>query len=74
MSSALRSRDKRVLLENIEWELVAGYGRMLPNSVNFSLEFSEHAYILKTLDHMQWHRSRVADLLGIPMPTLRSKT
>jgi two-component system response regulator AtoC len=73
MASALRSRGKRVLLEDIERELAVGCSRALSNSVDFSLESSEQAHILKTLDHTQWHRSRAADLLGISLPTLRSK-
>ena len=73
MASALRSRGRRVLLEDIERELSAGCSRTIPNSVDFSLESSEQAHILKTLDHTQWHRSRAADLLGVSLPTLRSK-
>jgi two-component system, NtrC family, response regulator AtoC len=72
MASALHSRGKRVLLEDIERELAAGSGRML-SAVDFSLESSERAHILKALDHTQWHRSRTAGLLGISLPTLRSK-
>jgi two-component system response regulator AtoC len=41
--------------------------------VDFSLESSEQAHILKTLEHTQWHRSRAAELLGVSLPTLRSK-
>ena len=73
MAAALRSRGKRVLLEDIERELAAGCGRTLAAAIDFSLESSEQAHILKTLDHARWHRSRAADLLGISLPTLRSK-
>ncbi|MBI5591784.1 MAG: sigma-54-dependent Fis family transcriptional regulator [Deltaproteobacteria bacterium] len=73
MAAALRSRGKRVLLEDIERELAAGCSRTLANSVDFSLVSSEQAHILKALEHTRWHRSRAADLLGISLPTLRSK-
>lgn len=73
MAAALRSRGKRVLLEDIERELAVVCSRTILNSVDFSMESSERAHILKTLEHTQWHRSRAADLLGISLPTLRSK-
>ena len=73
MAASLQSRGKRVLLEDIERELAAGCGRTLSNTVDFSLESSEQAHILKTLEHTKWHRSRAADLLGVSLPTLRSK-
>jgi len=73
MAASLQSRGKRVLLEDIERELAAGCGRTLSSAVDFSLESSERAHILKALEHTQWHRSRTADLLGISLPTLRSK-
>jgi two-component system response regulator AtoC len=73
MAASLRSRGRRVLLEDIEQELAAAPGRVLSSSVDFSLESSEQAHILKTLEHTQWHRSRAAELLGVSLPTLRSK-
>lgn len=73
MAAALRSRGNRVLLEDIERELAAGYSRTLTDSIDFSMESSERIHIQKTLDHTQWNRSRAADLLGISLPTLRSK-
>jgi two-component system response regulator AtoC len=72
MAAALRSRGRRVLMEDIERELAAGCSRSL-SAVDFSMESSERAHIRKTLEHVQWHRSRAADLLGISLPTLRSK-
>jgi len=72
MAASLQSRGKRVLLEDIERELATGCSRLI-SAVDFSLESSEQAHILKTLEHTQWHRSRAADLLGVSLPTLRSK-
>jgi two-component system response regulator AtoC len=73
MAASLQSRGRRVLLEYIERELAAGPGRVLSGAIDFSLESSEQAHIQKTLKHTQWHRSRAAELLGISLPTLRSK-
>lgn len=73
MAASLRSRGWRVLLEDVERELAASPARIPPNTVDFSLEASEQAHILKTLEHTQWHRSRAAELLGVSLPTLRSK-
>jgi len=50
MAAALRSRGNRVLLEDIERELAAGYCRTQTDSVDFSMESSERVHIQKTLD------------------------
>jgi two-component system response regulator AtoC len=49
MAAALRSRDKIVLLEDIERELTAGQHQSLKNPAVFSLEYTERNHIEKTL-------------------------
>ncbi|MFZ3044317.1 MAG: sigma-54 dependent transcriptional regulator [Desulfatirhabdiaceae bacterium] len=73
MAAALRSRGKIVLLEDIERELTVGSDAIQTIPTDLSLESSERSHILKTLIYAQWNRSRTAELLGISLPTLRSK-
>jgi len=40
---------------------------------SYSLAHVEKLHITKTLSRLQWNKTRTADILGISLPTLRSK-
>lgn len=73
VEAVVRSRGSSVLLEEIE--NILGVNENLPSSdlEAYSLDGIEKEHIQNTLSQLGWNRTRVAQVLGISIPTLRSK-
>ncbi|MFH1157006.1 MAG: sigma-54 dependent transcriptional regulator [Pseudomonadota bacterium] len=66
-------RGNVLLREDVAKILAMSDALPLMGLESFSLANAEKNHILKTLAHLDWNRTRAADLLGITRPTLRSK-
>jgi DNA-binding NtrC family response regulator len=73
VEAVVRARGKVILLEEIEKILEKSHPLSMMNLSAFSLPLMEREHIQKTLDHVGWNRTKAAHLLGISLPTLRSK-
>jgi DNA-binding NtrC family response regulator len=73
VEAVVRSRGKVILLEEIEQILDKSQPLSIMSLSEFSLPLMERDHILKTLDHVGWNRTKAAQMLGISLPTLRSK-
>ncbi len=73
VEAVVRARGKVILLEEIEDILSAGHPIEDENPVSYSLPHMEKEHIQHTLNVLNWNRSETARMLGITLPTLRSK-
>ena len=69
----IRSRGKVVLLDEVETLLFGSQSMSGEESSSLSLSHAEREQISKVLSLVRWNKSRAAQLLGITLPTLRSK-
>jgi two-component system, NtrC family, response regulator AtoC len=73
VQAVVQARSKVVLLEEIE-EILGNKDSVLPPAVSpHSLPRVEKEHIRNTLHEVEWNRTRAAGILGISLPTLRSK-
>jgi two-component system response regulator AtoC len=73
VEAVVRARGKVILAEEIEKILNKNHSFSMASSSNYSLPVMEREQIQKTLSHVSWNRTAAARLLGISLPTLRSK-
>ncbi|AOY59272.1 sigma-54-dependent transcriptional regulator [Desulfococcus multivorans] len=73
LSAAVQSRGNVILLEDIEKALVLNTGSSEPNQGQTALTQMERKHIQQVLIQAGWNRNQAASLLGISLPTLRSK-
>jgi len=73
VEAVVRSRGKVILAEDIEKILQKNSPLFMDNLLDYSLSVMEREQIQKTLSHVNWNRTEAARLLGISLPTLRSK-
>ena len=73
VEAVVRARGKAILLEELEEIIGENHSAPPVNLESFSLPLMEREHIQKTLKHVEWNRSKAARLLGISLPTLRSK-
>ncbi|GKT08516.1 sigma-54 dependent transcriptional regulator [Desulforhabdus sp. TSK] len=72
-AAVIRSRGKVVLLDEVETLLFGSQSMSGEESSSLSLSHAEREQISKVLSLVRWNKSRAAQLLGITLPTLRSK-
>jgi len=73
VEAVIRARGKVILLEEIERILTVNNGSTIMGLGDYSLTKVEKAHILNTLVQCSWNRTQAARLLGMSLPTLRSK-
>ena len=73
IAAAVRSRGNVILLEDVEKVLAVHQDESRGGASEPALSRVEHQHILKVLKQVKWNRSQAARLLGISLPTLRSK-
>jgi two-component system response regulator AtoC len=73
VEAVIRARGKVILLEEIERILTVNHGSMIMGLSDYSLTKVEKEHILNTLVQCAWNRTKAARLLGMSLPTLRSK-
>lgn len=73
VEAVVRARGKVILAEEIEKILKKNNPLAGGNGPDYSLPGMEREQIQKTLSHVSWNRTEAARLLGISLPTLRSK-
>jgi len=73
VEAVVRARGKVLLLEEIERILSLNGAPPASGLSAFSLNGMEKEHIQNTLSQMGWNRTRAAQILGISLPTLRSK-
>jgi len=73
VEAVVRAQGRVILLDEIERAL--GINEPPPSSAasTFSLDGIEKEHIQNTLSQLGWNRTKTAHVLGISMPTLRSK-
>ena len=72
VEAVVRSRGRVILLDEVEEILTMNHAA--PDGLTgFSLPNLEKKHIQRTLDRLDWNRTRAARVLGISLPTLRSK-
>jgi len=73
VEAVIRARGKVILLEEIERILSVNHGSTIMGLSDYSLTKVEKDHILNTLLQCDWNRTQAARLLGMSLPTLRSK-
>jgi two-component system response regulator AtoC len=73
VEAVVRARGKVILLEEIETILTMNHVLPTMGLSTFSLPRMEMDHIRNTLIQVGWNRTRAAKILGISLPTLRSK-
>ena len=73
VESVVRARGKVILAEEIEKILKKNHPLSVRSLLDYSLPVMERDQIQKTLSQVSWNRTKAAQLLGISLPTLRSK-
>jgi two-component system, NtrC family, response regulator AtoC len=73
VEAVVKARGKVILPEEIEEILKKNHPLSTRSLSNYSLPTMEQEQIQKTLSHVGWNRTEAARLLGISLPTLRSK-
>lgn len=73
VEAVVRARGKVILLDEIENILSMDHGLPAMGLSTFSLPLMEKEHIEKTLSQVRWNRTKAARVLGISLPTLRSK-
>lgn len=73
VEAVVRARGQIILAEEIEEILMKNQPLSMTNITNYSLPSMERKQIQDTLAHVGGNRTRAAQLLGISLPTLRSK-
>jgi two-component system, NtrC family, response regulator AtoC len=73
VEAVIRARGKVILLEEIEKILSVNHGSTIMGLSDYSLLKVEKDHILNTLHQCDWNRTQAARLLGMSLPTLRSK-
>ena len=74
LSAAVQSRGNVILLEDVEKVLDINAAGPEPDHGKTALAQMEHAHIHRVLAQVGWNRNQAANLLGISLPTLRSKS
>ena len=73
VEAVVRARGHVILTEDIDAILDMNEELPLAGLDTFSLEHMEKQHIAETLRQLAWNRTKAAQLLGISLPTLRSK-
>jgi two-component system response regulator AtoC len=73
VEAVVMARGKVILVEEIEKILKKNHLFSATSIPNYSLPVMEREQIQKTLSYVRWNRTKAARLLGISLPTLRSK-
>jgi two-component system response regulator AtoC len=73
VEAVVRARGKVILAEETEKILKKNHLLSMTSLSNYSLPGMEREQIQKTLSYVRWNRTQAARLLGISLPTLRSK-
>jgi two-component system response regulator AtoC len=73
VEAVVRTRSNVILVEDIDRILTMDGNREGGGLDAFSLENIERKHICDTLSQLGWNRTRAAQVLGISLPTLRSK-
>ncbi len=73
VEAVIKARGKVILTEEIEQILNKNHPLSAKDISDRSLPFIERDHIQKTLSQVSWNRTKAAQLLGISLPTLRSK-
>jgi two-component system response regulator AtoC len=73
VEAVIRARGKVILLEEIERILTVNHGTPIMGLSDYSLTQVEKEHIRNTLVQCDWNRTRAARMLGMSLPTLRSK-
>lgn len=73
VEAVVRARGKVILFEEIENILSESHSPVSMGFSSYSLLHMEKEHIQKTLSQVGWNRTRAARMLGISLPTLRSK-
>jgi two-component system response regulator AtoC len=73
VEAVVRARGKVILLEEIVRILSVNHGGTIMGLGDYSLNKVEKDHILNTLLQCDWNRTQAARLLGMSLPTLRSK-
>jgi two-component system response regulator AtoC len=73
VEAVVRARGKVILLDEIEDILSSNYLIDDDDLASYSLPRMEREHIKNTLNLLKWNRSKTARVLGISLPTLRSK-
>lgn len=73
VEAVIRARGKVILLEEIERILSVNHSSTIMGLSDYSLTKVEKDHILNTLLQCNWNRTQAARLLGMSLPTLRSK-
>jgi two-component system response regulator AtoC len=73
VEAVVRARGKVILAEETEKILKKNHLLSMTSLSNYSLPVMEREQIQKTLSYVRWNRTQAARLLGISLPTLRSK-
>jgi two-component system, NtrC family, response regulator AtoC len=72
-AAAVRSRSNVILREDIETVVALQPTGTPPSGKASALASMERQHILQVLRQVAWNRTHAARLLGISLPTLRSK-
>ncbi|QTA91119.1 sigma-54-dependent transcriptional regulator [Desulfonema magnum] len=72
VEAVVRSRGKVILLEAIE-KILGTYALQSEGPSSYSLSGVEKHHIQNTLSCVNWNRTKASRMLGISLPTLRSK-
>ena len=73
LAAAVRSRGNVILLEDVAKVLASNAADTTPAQAQQALAQMERKHILQVLAQVGWNRTQAANLLGISLPTLRSK-
>jgi two-component system response regulator AtoC len=73
VEAVVRARGKVILLDDIEYILSSSHPAEDKDLSSFSLPRMEKEHIQNTLNLLSWNRTETARVLGITLPTLRSK-
>lgn len=72
-AAAIRSRSNVILKEDVEAILALHQTPSTTHADAPDLSHLEHQHILRVLRSVGWNRTHAARILGISLPTLRSK-
>ncbi len=72
VEAVVRSRGKVILLEEIE-KILGTHDLQSDGTSSYSLSGMEKDHIQNTLSRVGWNRTKASRILGISLPTLRSK-
>ena len=73
VEAVVRARGKVILLDEIEKVLSVNHSLPTMGLSSYSLPHMEKDHIQNALTQVRWNRTRASRMLGISLPTLRSK-